>query len=77
MANRIVNLAVAALYIPATVYNAAGESWSYSYFYGFSIGLELLLLAFILRSAWAWPRREASPTTVTASHHTERAPQQA
>jgi hypothetical protein len=76
-AARILTLIVATLYIPVTVYNAAGESWSYSYFYGFSIGLELLLLAFILRSAWSWPRREASPTTVTASHHTERAPQQA
>ena len=54
--NRIVNLVVAALYIPASIFNADGESWSYSYFYGFSIGLEVLLLAFILRSAWTWPR---------------------
>ncbi len=57
--NRVVNLVVAALYLPPTIYNAAGESWSYSYFYGFSIGLELLLLAFILRTAWRWPRRVA------------------
>lgn len=57
-ANRALNLVVAALYIPVTVYNVAGEeSWSYSYFYGFSIGLEVLLLAFILRSVWSWPRR--------------------
>lgn len=56
--NRALNLVVATLYIPVTVYNVAGEeSWSYSYFYGFSIGLEVLLLAFILRSAWNWPRR--------------------
>ncbi|HEY5980076.1 MAG TPA: DUF6326 family protein [Microlunatus sp.] len=55
--NRIINLVVATLYIPVTVYNAAGESWTYSYFYGLSIGLEVLLLAFILRSAWTWPRR--------------------
>lgn len=56
--NRALNLVVATLYIPVTVYNVAGEeSWSYSYFYGFSIGLEVLLLAFILRSAWSWPRR--------------------
>ncbi|MBF5034001.1 MULTISPECIES: DUF6326 family protein [unclassified Micromonospora] len=54
--NRATNLVVATLYIPVTVYNAAGESWSYLYFYGFSIGLELLLLAFILRTAWTWPR---------------------
>ncbi len=60
-ANRIVNLVVATLYIPVSVYNVAGEeSWSYAYFYGFSIGIEVLLLAFILRSAWSWPRRTAS-----------------
>jgi hypothetical protein len=56
-ANRATNLVVAALYIPFSVYNATGEeSWSYAYFYGFSIGLEVLLLAFILRAAWTWPR---------------------
>jgi hypothetical protein len=55
--NRVGNLVVATLYLPVTVYNVAGESWGYSYFYGLSIGLEVLLLAFILRSAWAWPRR--------------------
>ncbi|GAA1840370.1 hypothetical protein GCM10009687_01750 [Asanoa iriomotensis] len=57
--NRTVNLVVATLYIPVSIYNAAGEPWSYTYFYGLSIGLEVLLLAFILRSAWTWPRRTA------------------
>ena len=55
--NRTINLVVATLYIPVSIYNAAGESWTYFYFYGLSIGLEVLLLAFILRSAWTWPRR--------------------
>ncbi|SOC46583.1 hypothetical protein SAMN05660748_0324 [Blastococcus aggregatus] len=55
--NRATNLVVAALYIPVSMYNVAGEeSWSYSYFYGLSIGLEVLLLAFVLRAAWMWPR---------------------
>ena len=54
--NRTINLVVATLYIPVSVYNAVGESWSYSYFYGLSIGLEVLILALILRSAWTWPR---------------------
>lgn len=58
-ANRTVNLVVATLYIPVSIYNAAGEPWSYSYFYGVSIGLEVLLLAFILRSVWTWPRMPA------------------
>ena len=55
-ANRATNLVVATLFTFPTIYNAAGESWTYSYFYGLSIGLEVLLLAFILRSAWTWPR---------------------
>ena len=45
------------LYIPYSMFNAAGASWDWAFFYGLSIGLEVLLLAFILRSAWTWPRR--------------------
>ncbi|MFM8836072.1 MAG: hypothetical protein ACKOFM_04380, partial [Actinomycetota bacterium] len=44
------------LYIPVTVFNAVGETWDWAPFYGLSIGIEVLLLAFILRSAWTWPR---------------------
>jgi hypothetical protein len=54
--NRTVNFVVATLYLPVTIYNVAGEPWTYSYFYGLSIGLEVLLLAFILRTAWTWAR---------------------
>ncbi len=57
--SRPVNLVVASLYIPYSVFNALGESWDWAFFYGLSIGIELLLLAFILRSAWTWPRRAA------------------
>src|ERR671917_273671 len=73
--NRAANLVVASLYIPVSMFNAVGESWTY--FYGLSIGLELLLLAFILRSAWTWPRTPA-PATRTTSLNTEplRTPQQ-
>lgn len=55
--NRTTNLVVATLYVPVSIFNAAGESWSYVYFYGVSIGLEVLLLAFIVRTAWTWQRR--------------------
>lgn len=56
-AGRATNLVAAALYVPVSVYNVAGEeSWSYSWFYGLSIGLEVLLLAYVLRAAWTWPR---------------------
>ena len=54
--NRATNLVVASLYIPVSVFNAVGESWDWAFFYGLSIGLEVLLLAFILRAAWTWPR---------------------
>jgi hypothetical protein len=67
--NRATNLVVASLYIPLSMFNAVGESWIY--FYGLSIGLEVLLLAFILRSAWTWPRRTASPATMATSLDTE------
>lgn len=59
--NRATNLVVASLYIPYSLFNAAGATWEWTFFYALSIGLELLLLAFVLRSAWAWPRTPAVP----------------
>ena len=68
-ANRTLNLVVASLYIPVMVFNAAGASWDWAFFYGLSIGIEVLLLAFILRTAWTWPRlatsRQATERVVT------------
>ena len=76
-ANRVINLAVASVYVPVSAFNAVGESWTY--FYGLSIGLEVLLLAFILRYAWTWPRRTTSLATMPTSLDNEphRTPQQA
>ena len=59
--NRSTNLVVASLYIPYSVFNAAGATWDWAFFYGLSIGIEVLLLAFILRSAWTWPRTLVVP----------------
>src|SRR5918995_5850714 len=56
-ANRTLNLVVASLYIPVSAFNVLGESWIL--FYGLGVVLEVLLLAFILRSAWTWPRTPA------------------
>lgn len=53
-ANRMLNLVVASLYIPVSAFNVVGESWMY--FYGLGVVLEVILLAYILRSAWTWPR---------------------
>jgi hypothetical protein len=65
--NRVTNLVVAALYVPVTAFNAVGESWYM--FYGLSIALELLLLAYILRTAWNWPH--TSSTSMRSQPHTE------
>lgn len=65
--NRATNLAVASLYIPVTVFNAVGESWDWAAFYSLSIGIEVLLLSFILRSAWTWPRTLAVPAGPAAT----------
>lgn len=71
---RVTNLIVATLYIPYSMFNAVGESWIY--FFGLSIGLEVLILAFILHSAWTWPRRSAPLMAATAAT-SERLQQQA
>ncbi|MGR0218506.1 DUF6326 family protein [Agromyces sp. ZXT2-6] len=59
--NRATNLVVGSLLIPYSIFNAAGATWEWAAFYGISIGIEVLLLAFILRSAWTWPRTPAVP----------------
>ena len=76
-ANRATNLIVASVQVPYAAFNAVGESWTY--FYGLGVALEVIVLAFILRSAWTWPRRTASPATLAASLDSEplRTPQQA
>lgn len=53
-ANRTANLVVASLYVPVSVFNVIGDSWYY--FYGLGVVVEVIILAFILRSAWTWPR---------------------
>jgi hypothetical protein len=63
-ASRITNLVVAAVYVPVTAFNVAGESWLY--FYGLGVVLELSLLALILRYARTWPRTAPSETTASS-----------
>ena len=60
--SRAINLVVATLYIPYSAFNLAGGEWMV--FYGLGVALEVLLLAFILRSAWTWPRLASSQTAV-------------
>ncbi len=82
--NRTLNLVVASLYIPVSAFNVIGESWIL--FYGLGVVIELILLAYILRSAWTWPptfspsiddpRRAASPADPDGSVGTWLRPEQ-
>ena len=75
-ANRTINLVVASLYVPFSMFNAVGESWTY--FYGLGVALEVIVLALILRYAWTWPRTAPSATMATSpDRETVRAQQQA
>ena len=67
--NRVTNLVVALLYIPIMVFNAAGASWDYAFYYALTIGVEVLILAFILRSAWTWPRTSSASIPEPAAPH--------
>lgn len=58
--NRMTNLVVASLLIPWMAFNLAGGQWLY--YYGLGLALELIVLGYILRSAWTWPRTPAIPS---------------
>ncbi len=66
-ANRATNLVVATLYIPYSAINAVDESWIF--FYGLGVVLEVIVLAFILRSAWTWPRTSSASMPEPAAPH--------
>ncbi len=66
---RIANLVVAAVYVPVTAFNVAGESWLF--FYGLGVVLELILLGFIVRWAWTWP--QTAPSVSMTGRETVRA----
>ena len=55
------------LYIPYSAFNLAGGEWLY--YYGLGLVLELVILAFILRSAWTWPRTPSGSTPDSAAPH--------
>ncbi|MFZ1361976.1 MAG: DUF6326 family protein [Candidatus Nanopelagicales bacterium] len=54
--NRTTNLVVGVLYIPCVGMNFIGSLPDYTLYYALTIGVEVLILAYILRSAWNWPR---------------------
>jgi len=63
--NRAINLVVATLLIPYSAFNVVGGSWLY--FYGLGVVIEVILLAYILRSAWTWPRTASASMPVPAA----------
>jgi hypothetical protein len=54
--NRWTNIIVAAVYIPFTLFNLAGEAWLHMIF---AAVVEVVLLLFIIRYAWKWRKQEA------------------
>jgi hypothetical protein len=57
--NRWTNIIVAAVYIPFTLFNLAGEAWMHMVF---GAVVEVVLLLLIIRYAWKWPRIETRKT---------------
>ena len=55
--NRWVNIIVATVYIPFTLFNLAGEAWMQMVF---GVVAEVVLLCLVIRYAWKWPRIRAS-----------------
>jgi hypothetical protein len=54
--NRVTNLIVASVYVPIMVFNVVGTTADFVFYYVLTIGVELVILAFILRWAWRWTR---------------------
>lgn len=54
--NRMANIIVAAIYIPYTLFNLAGEAWIHMFF---GASVEVVLLLLIIRYAWKWPKQES------------------
>lgn len=50
--NRCTNIMVAAVYIPFSLFNLAGEAWGHMVFGAVA---EVALLCLIIRYAWKWP----------------------
>ena len=53
--NRWANIIIAAVFIPYTMFNLAGEAWMHMVFGAVA---EVVLLCLIIRYAWKWPRIE-------------------
>jgi hypothetical protein len=67
-ASRVTSIVVASIYVLPTAYNLDGETWTeFGGFFGLGVALELAVLAFIIRTAWTWPRTPRPGSDVEAS----------
>ncbi|WP_407361155.1 DUF6326 family protein [Microbacterium sp. LBN7] len=72
-ASRIANLVVASIQVPFAAFNAVGEvGGSWLFFYLLGVALELVVLAFIVRWAWTWPRGAATTDTAASAERAVR-----
>lgn len=71
-ANRATNLVVATLLIPYMAFNLAGGEWLF--YYGLGLVIELVVLAFILRSAWTWQRTPSGSIPAPTAPHRSQLP---
>lgn len=55
--NRWINIIIAAVYIPFTLFNLAGEAWMHMVF---GAVVEVVLLLLIISYAWKWPKQAGS-----------------
>jgi hypothetical protein len=53
--NRRLNIIIAVVYIPFSLFNLAGEAWMHMVF---AAAVEIVLLCLIICYAWKWPRIE-------------------
>ncbi|NBB22603.1 hypothetical protein GVN20_24830 [Runella sp. CRIBMP] len=53
--NRWANIIIAAVYIPFTLFNLAGEAWMHMVF---GAVVEVVILCLIIHYAWKWPHIE-------------------
>ncbi len=51
--NRYINLIVATVYIPYSLFNLVGQAWMHMVF---AAVVEVIILSLIIRYAWKWPR---------------------
>ena len=54
--NRWTNIIIAAVFIPYTLFNLAGEAWMHMVF---GAVVEVIFLCLIIIYAWKWPRIES------------------